>query len=103
MFVEANQLQRLIDDLRLLSLADAGELSLHPQPTDLDYLLLTVSASFTQQARQHKAAPRVQPAAQLPQVIVYQERMIQVLGNLVSNALRYTPTGGEIALSAACV
>ena len=101
-FVEANQLHRLIDDLRLLSLADAGELSLHPQPTNPDQLLLTVTAAFAQQAAQQQVALHVQPTPGLPQLLVDQERMIQVLGNLVGNALRYTPAGGTIALSAAC-
>jgi signal transduction histidine kinase len=100
MFVEANQLQRLIDDLRLLSLADAGELSLHRQPADPEQLLATVAASYAQQAAQKQVALHVQAAARLPQVLVDQERIIQVLGNLVSNALRYTPAGGTIALSA---
>jgi signal transduction histidine kinase len=100
MFVEANQLQRLIDDLRLLSLADAGELSLHRQPADPEQLLATVAASYAQQAAQQQVALQVQAAAALPRVLVDQERMIQVLGNLVSNALRYTPAGGTIALRA---
>jgi signal transduction histidine kinase len=103
MFVEANQLHRLIDDLRLLSLADAGELSLHPQPTNPDQLLVTVTAAFAQQAAQQHVALHVQPSAGLPQLMVDQERMIQVLGNLVSNALRYTPAGGTITLSAVWV
>src|SRR5262249_48345444 len=102
MFVEANQLQRLIDDLRLLSLADAGELSLHPQPTAPGQPLGAVAASFAQQAAQQQVAVHVQPAAELPQVMVDRERMLQVLANLVGNALRYTPSGGTIVLSAVC-
>ncbi len=66
MSVEANQLHRLIDDLRLLSLADAGELSLHRQPSDPEQLLATVAASFAQQAAQQQVALHIQAAAGLP-------------------------------------
>jgi two-component system sensor histidine kinase BaeS len=100
MYIEANQLQRLIDDLRLLSLADAGELSLHPQPTTPEQLLTTVTTAFAQQAAQQQVALYVQPTAAPAQLLVDRERMLQVLGNLVSNALRYTPAGGTITLGA---
>jgi two-component system, OmpR family, sensor histidine kinase BaeS len=103
MFIEANQLQRLIDDLRLLSLADAGELSLYPQSTDPDALLRTVATSFAQQAEQQHVTMNVQSTTGLPKLLVDQGRLIQVLGNLVSNALRYTPAGGVITVSAACL
>ena len=66
MFVEANQLQRLIDDLRLLSLADAGELSLHRQPADPEQLLATVATSYAQQAAQQQVTLHVQAAAGCP-------------------------------------
>ena len=102
MFVEANQLQRLIDDLRLLSLADAGELSLYRRPIDPHELLRTVTAAFAQQATQQEVTLRMQSSTALPPLLVDQERIIQVLGNLVSNALRYTPAGGTITVSAAC-
>jgi two-component system sensor histidine kinase BaeS len=64
---------------------------------------MTVTASFAQQAAQQHVTLRVQSATGLPKLLVDQERMIQVLGNLISNALRYTPAGGMITVSAACI
>jgi signal transduction histidine kinase len=52
------------------------------------------------QAEQQGVALRVVTAPQLPTIAVDADRMAQVLGNLLSNALRYTPAGGEIVLSA---
>lgn len=97
---EAQHLSRLIDDLKTLSLADAGELSLiyqHIAPGDL--LQRAADAQRVRaQAEQVDLIVQVQP--ELPAVQVDVERMAQVLGNLVNNALRYTPAGGNIILSA---
>jgi two-component system sensor histidine kinase BaeS len=95
---EAQQLSRLIDDLRMLSLADAGELPLQRQVTPPHDLLERTAAAHRVKAEEKGIRLTVAAAADLPRVTVDPERMQQVLGNLVSNALRYTPTGGEIAL-----
>lgn len=100
MHIEAQHLQRLIDDLRTLSLADAGELPLTRQPVAPGALLERAAASYRAQAQEQRIALAVQPAANLPEVDVDPERMAQVLGNLLSNALRYTPVGGAITLGA---
>jgi signal transduction histidine kinase len=63
-------------------------------------LLEQQAATFQHQASQHNICLRVQTGPVLPEIHVDPERMGQVLGNLVSNALRYTPDGGEILLSA---
>jgi signal transduction histidine kinase len=100
MYSEAQHLQRLVDDLRTLSLADAGELPLNRQPTPPHELLERIAATYRHPAGQAGVALRLQPNGELPQCDVDPERMVQVLGNLVSNALRYTPQGGQIVLSA---
>ncbi len=99
MYDEAALLQRLIDELRLLSLADAGELKLQRQPVAPAQLLASAAASFEQRAEAQGVALSVQ-AADLPPLAIDRERMQQVLGNLISNALRYTPAGGAIGLRA---
>ncbi|MDZ4716988.1 MAG: ATP-binding protein [Roseiflexaceae bacterium] len=99
MYDEARQLQRLIGDLRLLSLADAGELSLKRQQIKPRQLLDMVAASFEPRANQQGIQLRVNAADDLPDLDIDRERMLQVLGNLVGNALRYTTTGGAITLS----
>jgi len=101
MHLEARHLQRLIDDLRTLSLADAGELPLMLQGTPSRLLLEQVCMSYASQASRHQVDLRVDAQEELPDMYVDPDRMAQVLGNLVNNALRYTPAGGEVVLSGA--
>jgi signal transduction histidine kinase len=98
-YAEIEHLQHLVGDLRTLSQADAGELALHKQPVAVDELLQHVQAAFAHRAEQRGVALEVQAAA-TPPVLVDENRMTQVLSNLLSNALRYTPAGGRITLAA---
>lgn len=98
MYSEVQHLQRLVDDLRTLSLADAGELRLQREPVPVAELLARVAAAYQHQAQQQNIALTVN--ASVLEVNLDAERMEQVLGNLVSNALRYTPDGGKIRLTA---
>jgi two-component system sensor histidine kinase BaeS len=100
MYNEARHLQRLVEDLRTLSLADAGELPLNRQPESPRALMERAAAAFRQQAEQKGIALEVQAADGLPTIRVDAERMMQVMGNLLTNALRYTPGGGGIRLLA---
>jgi len=100
MYTEARHLQHLVEDLRTLSLADAGELSLDRQPTQPRALLDRLVAAYRHRAGQQGVELRVQAEPDLPEIHVDPERMVQVLGNLIGNALRYTPEGGQIVLSA---
>lgn len=100
MHQEAQHLSHLIDDLRTLSLADAGELKLNLQAC-LPYEMLThTAAAYQGRAGEKNITLIVKAGRDLPAVWADPDRMAQVLGNLVSNALRYTPTGGQITLSA---
>jgi len=98
---EALHLRRLIDDLRTLSLADAGELPLQRQPCDPRSLLDRAAAAHAPLAAAKGVAIRVSAPPDLPPAYADPERIAQVLGNLVGNALRHTPAGGTIELSAA--
>ncbi|MBN1890727.1 MAG: HAMP domain-containing protein [Thermoflexales bacterium] len=100
MYDEAKRLKRLVDDLRTLSLADAGELPLIRRPVPPQELLEHVALAYMAQAMEQKVSLQVQAASDLPAINVDRDRMTQVLGNLVSNALRYTSEGGYITLSA---
>jgi two-component system sensor histidine kinase BaeS len=97
---EVEHLQRLIEDLRVLSLADAGELPLNRRIIDPTALLERTGLAYIVQAEQQGIVLRVEAPETLPSVSVDTDRMTQVLNNLVSNALRYTTTG-EIVLGAA--
>jgi signal transduction histidine kinase len=97
---EVQHLQRLVEDLRTLSQADAGILTLNRvslKPLDL---LERMAKSYEHQASQVKVALEVQAPGDLPEVELDPDRMTQVFGNLISNALRYTPEGGRIRLAA---
>ncbi len=98
---ETQHLSRLIDDLRTLSLAESGALKLEKEPADLAVLLHEIAASFQAQAAQSGVTLVVAAAPDLPQVELDATRIRQVIANLVANALRYTPSGGQVRVSAA--
>jgi signal transduction histidine kinase len=101
---EVGLLTRLVDDLRLLSLADAGQLSLSIADVDAVAAAERVVRTATARARQQGVALRSElpagdsGAAPELRVLADPQRLAQILGNLVENALRYTPTGGEVTL-----
>jgi signal transduction histidine kinase len=97
---EVHLLTRLVDDLRLLSLADAGQLSLTLEAVDPLAVLRRVAAAAEPRARQQQIELRVEHIGALPNVCADSQRLAQVLGNLVENALRYTPAGGVVTLVA---
>ena len=96
---ETNHLSRLVEDLRLLSLADAGELQLLLQTISPQALLERTATRHAVAAQQHAIDLRVAVVSNLPEVDVDVERMSQVLDNLILNAFRYTPAGGEVVLA----
>jgi two-component system OmpR family sensor kinase/two-component system sensor histidine kinase BaeS len=97
---ETRNLGRLVDDLRLLTLAEAGQLPLDLQALDVSQLLVDVRDAFAYQASEAGIALSVEVAEPLPPLIGDPQRLGQVLGNLVTNALRHTHSGGEIRLGA---
>jgi signal transduction histidine kinase len=99
MYSEIERLQNLVGDLRMLSMADAGELSLNPQSLSPKNLLERAAALFRHQAEGQQVGIQVEASDDLPSIRVDEARMIQVLGNLISNALRYSLPGGTITLA----
>jgi two-component system sensor histidine kinase BaeS len=97
---ETRVLERLVEDLRTLSLAESGALRLHREPTDLAALLREVAAAHQAQADAAGVTLDVRVDGELPSIDLDPARTRQVVGNLVANALRYTPAGGEVMLSA---
>lgn len=97
---ETALMERMIEDLRLLDLAYAGQLPLYPESFSPAQLLHSVARSFAHQAEKGNVNLQVTTAANLPELWADPQRIAQVLGNLVTNALRYTPPGGAITLSA---
>lgn len=98
MLDETHTLTRLVDDLQTLSLAEAGELHLNQENVDISELLKDVATSFSGLADKENIALVVN-AEEKNEVLGDVGRLDQVLSNLVANALRYTPSDGEITLS----
>jgi two-component system OmpR family sensor kinase/two-component system sensor histidine kinase BaeS len=97
---ETQKLGRLVDDLRLLTLAEAGQLPLDFQVLDALQLLADVRDAFACQASDAHIAIEVQTRGSLPPFLADPQRIGQVLGNLVTNALRHTTAGGRVTLGA---
>ena len=94
---EVDLLSRLVDDLRLLSLAEVGRLNLNRQPTDLIALTQSVLQSF--EARDAEISVVFNHFENEIWSVVDAVRMRQVFHNLLSNALQHTPKGGWISVS----
>ena len=92
-------LDRLVEDLRTLVLTDAGSLVLHREPTDVGALVRDTVESFRSQAQTAGVALTAEVAEDLLPVDVDPARIRQVVGNLLSNAIRHTPSGGSVDVS----
>lgn len=97
---ETLMLSRLVSDLRELAQAEAGQLQLHRRPVSLDALVESAVNLFAELAQEKGITLIHTPASSdLPPVLADPDRVRQVIHNLLTNALRHTPTGGEIRLA----
>jgi two-component system, OmpR family, sensor histidine kinase BaeS len=97
---ETRVLGRLVEDLRTLSLSEAGNLRLHREPTDLARLVEDVVTSHRVSADAAGVGLSAEVPPDLPVLEVDAARIRQVVGNLVANALRFTPSGGTVTVTA---
>ncbi len=98
---EADRLQRLVNDLQELSRVEAGAYELDRRPLALNDLAQTAMQRLERQFRQKNIALHAGFAPDLPPVQGDEDRLLQVLLNLLNNACQYTPEGGEVRVQTA--
>ncbi|HEY9152462.1 MAG TPA: ATP-binding protein [Anaerolineales bacterium] len=99
-YAEADRLNRLVDDLQELSRVEARAFELQIQPVDISSLVKTVAKRLASQAESKRIALDFELAPELPRILVDEDRAVQILINLVGNAVQYTPEGGKIVVAA---
>ena len=100
LYDETRLLSRLVDDLRELALADAGQLRLNPRPADVAALIEESIENLILGADAREVSLSASLPEDLPAVQADPDRVSQVLRNLLVNALRCTPAGGSVTVSA---
>lgn len=95
-------LTRLVEDLRTLALTESGQLSLEKTIVGVEQLITRITDTFQAQATERQIRLSLpdwsKDGMALLEISGDPTRLEQILGNLLSNALRYTPTGGEIKI-----
>jgi signal transduction histidine kinase len=94
------RMNRLIQDLLSVTTIEAGRLSIAPQKVSVPELLREASETLGPIAKEKSITLTVNGADDLPAVRADHARVLQVIGNLVGNAVKFTPAGGTITLSA---
>lgn len=95
---EAERLEKLVNDLRTLSLADAGELSVDFQPVNVNDIMSDVYTHYISLFNQHRITLNLKPAPVILNANLDPGRFTQVLNNILDNALRYTSEGGSVEM-----
>lgn len=91
-------LTRLVEDLRTLALADAGELRLEKRLTNINDLVFETVERFRAKAIENDIKLQIEDSHHPIKITIDPERIQQVLYNLLQNGLRYTPSGGTIRI-----
>jgi histidine kinase len=100
---EVNRLQRLVRDLEELSKAEAGQIQLEKEAIDPATLVETAVSRLRQQFADKQVSLNTDIPPGLPPITVDPARMIQVLLNLLGNALQYTPPGGRVGIQCSVI
>ena len=98
---QTRRLARLAEDVTAVSRAEEGQVALHVDETSPEDLVAAAVAAASGRYVEAGVGLTAQVADGLPRTLVDRERLAQVLGNLLDNALRHTPAGGSVAVNAA--
>jgi signal transduction histidine kinase len=93
-------LERLVDDLRTVAQAEAGVLELRRESLDVGAVLVDATAGFASEAAERGVRMATDVPDDLPPVEADPVRVAQIVGNLLANALRHTPSGGIVIVAA---
>ena len=96
----SERLGRLLNDLADLSNIELGKVTLRKEPVRLDELVGSVVAIIGPRAARSRVAVTADTPAELPAVAADRDRLVQILINLVDNAVKYTPEGGAVTVTA---
>ena len=96
-FSEAERVNRLINDMLDIDRLEAGKMKLQMAPMDLNAVVEGVAIRSAVASSKHPI--RTELEASLPKVLGDSDRLVQVITNLVTNAIKYSPVGGEVMLS----
>ena len=99
-YQEADRLQRLVNDLQELSRVEAKAYELRLKPASVAHLIETAVARLKRQYEEKGVVIEQELQAELPPVQVDEDRIVQVLINLLGNALQYTLSGGKVSITA---
>jgi len=99
-YQQVRHVVQLVDDLRLLALADAGAMRLDRQSTSIEDLLSQSAEAFGPAAETKGVSLMIQPSGQLPPVSADRTRIAQVLSNLLDNAIFHSPPGEVVTINA---
>jgi signal transduction histidine kinase len=100
LYSESERMRRLVEDLRQLSSVEAGQLALYPAPSPPALMVRRATESMAPLFSEGGVLLETSIPDDLPEVMADSDRVVQVLTNLLRNALRYTPGDGKVTVSA---
>jgi signal transduction histidine kinase len=96
-FSDAQRLNRMINEMLDLDRMEAGKIRLQPKPVDMNTLVRMVVDRARASSNNHVL--RIELDQALPIINADPDRLIQVISNLINNAVKYSPDGGEVTIS----
>jgi len=96
--INASELNTLVDNLLNVSQIEQGSLSIHPRPTEIPKLISSLLPDFESLAAAREQTFVYEKPESLPVVLADRAKLAEVYQNIVTNALKYTPTHGKITL-----